>query len=141
MTGVSHREGVAKSTADLIRSDRFAKSLGIQVLHLGRGTATVSMKVSRKMLNFHSVAHGGAVFSLADAALAAASNSEGVRSLALDFGVSFRRPGLAGDTLTAEAVEESKGERSALYHIKVVNQDRKTVAVCHGTVFRTGEML
>ena len=130
---------MTKPTERLIRSDPFAKSFGIRVLRIGRGTATASMKVNGKMLNFHGVVHGGAVFSLADAAFAAASNSRGVKSLALSFEISFRRPGLLGDSLTAVAVEESKGERSALYHIKVVNQSGKTVAVCHGTVFRTGE--
>lgn len=91
------------------------------------------------MLNFHGVAHGGVIFSLADTAFAAASNSYGIKAMALNFDIAYRRPGLLGDTLTAVASEESKGERSALYHIKVVNQSGKTVAVCHGTVFRTGE--
>ncbi|MDG6987760.1 MAG: hydroxyphenylacetyl-CoA thioesterase PaaI [Nitrososphaerota archaeon] len=130
---------VSHSTEKLIRSDPFSKSLGVHIIRLGKGEATTSLKVTRGMLNFHGVAHGGVVFSLADAAFAAASNSHGTRALALNFDIAYRRPGLLGDTLTAVATEESRGARTALYHIGVVNQDGKVVAACHGTVFMTGE--
>ena len=130
---------MTKSTERVIRSDRFAKHLGIRLERVGSGRATTSLTVKKKMLNFHGVAHGGALFSLADAAFAAASNSHGTRALALSFEISYRRPGLLGDRLTALAVEESAGRKSALYHVLVTNQDGKTVAVCHGTVFKTGE--
>lgn len=74
---------MTKPTERLKRSGPFAKSFGIRVLRIGRGTATASMKVNGKMPNSHGVAHGGAVFSLVDAAFAAANNSQGVKSLAL----------------------------------------------------------
>lgn len=127
-----------KSLESKIRSDPFAKSLGIHVTRIGKGTATATLRVESHMLNFHGVTHGGVVFSLADAAFAAASNSHGTTALALNIEISFRRPGLPGDLLTAAASEESRGEKSALYHLKVTNQDKKVVAVGHGTVFRTG---
>jgi len=66
-----------------IDSDKFAKFLGINLLDLKTGYSKVTMTITDDMLNFHNVAHGGAIFSLADAAFAAASNSYGQTSLAL----------------------------------------------------------
>ena len=112
---------------------------GVEVHDIGRGRSKASVKAKKWMLNFHGVVHGGMIFSLADTAFAAASNSYGTKAVAMNFEIAYRRPGLLGDTLTATATEESRGEKSALYHIKVVNQGGKTVAICHGTVFKTGE--
>ncbi|MFQ6090313.1 MAG: hotdog fold thioesterase, partial [Candidatus Bipolaricaulia bacterium] len=60
-----------------IDHDPFARSLGIELLELGPGYGRAAMTVREEMLNFQGIPHGGAIFSLADAAFAAASNSHG----------------------------------------------------------------
>jgi len=88
------------------------------------------------MLNFHGIPHGGAIFSLADAAFAAASNSHGTRAVALEMTVHYLAAAEAGTTLYAEAQEEKLGKRTALYRIRVTDPDGNLIASCQGLVYR-----
>lgn len=129
-------QNVAQEFIDRIKHDPFAKSLGVKYLEIKKGYSKVSMFLRQDMLNFHGVAHGGVIFSLADAAFGAAGNSHGQVALAMSMEINYRRPVAAGSTLYAEAKEESFGKHTALYHITVTTEDGKLVASCHGTVYR-----
>jgi len=126
---------------EVIREDNYTKFLGIKCIEIGKGYAKYSMMVRENMINFHNVAHGGVIFSLADAAFAAASNSEGIRSLALVVEICYRRPVHLGEEIIAEAKEESGGKRTAVYSIKVYNKEGEIIALCQATVYRTGEKI
>ncbi|MEM2882825.1 MAG: hydroxyphenylacetyl-CoA thioesterase PaaI [Candidatus Bathyarchaeia archaeon] len=131
--------GSLEAIRDRIEGDRFSKSMGIRLLELGEGYSKVAMRVTSDMLNFHGIAHGGAIFSLADAAFAAASNSHGKRALALCMTINYRSPAKEGMELIAEAFEESLGGRTALYRIVVRSEDGSLIASCQGTVYRRDE--
>jgi len=126
---------------EVIKGDRFSRFMGIELLELREGYSKVAMTVKGDMLNFHGIAHGGAIFSLADAAFAAASNSHGQRALALCMSISYRSPAKEGMRLVAEAFEESLGNRTALYRIAVRSEDGELIASCQGTVYRKAEGL
>jgi acyl-CoA thioesterase len=113
--------------------------MGIKVLKVRKGYSRVSMKVGEDMTNFHGFVHGGVIFSLADAAFAAASNSHGVIAVALSMEISYRRAAKQGENLFAEAREESLGKRTSLYHITVTGEDGLVVACCHGNAYRKEE--
>jgi uncharacterized domain 1 len=132
-------EEVNEKIFKIIKEDNFTKFLGIRCLEIRKGYAKYSMVVNKNMINFHNVAHGGVIFSLADVAFAAASNSEGIRSLALVVEICYRKPVHEGEEIIAEAVEESGGKRTAVYKIKVYNKDGEIIALCQATVYRTGE--
>lgn len=121
------------------RQDPFAELLGIELLEVGPGYSSMSMMVREDMVNFHGIPHGGAIFSLADAAFAAASNSHGQTSVALNIEISYLRIVAPGTKLVAEATEEYLGKRTALYHITVTADDGGLVASCHGVVYRKKE--
>ena len=53
-----------------VSQDPFARFLGIELLELRKGYSHVAMTVHEHMLNFHGIPHGGAIFTLADAAFA-----------------------------------------------------------------------
>jgi uncharacterized protein (TIGR00369 family) len=53
-----------------LKSDRYANFLGIQITKIERGYAQANLTVAEPMLNFYGFAHGGLIFSLADAAFA-----------------------------------------------------------------------
>ena len=125
--------------AKKISRDPFAKFMGIHLLELREGYSKLMMKAKKDMLNFHGTMHGGAVFSLADAAFAAASNSHGVQAVALTMEINYRIGVKSGSTLYAEAKEESLGRRTGLYHMTVTNEKGELVASCHGTVYRKEE--
>ena len=122
-----------------ISQDPFARFLGIELLELREGYSKVAMTVGEHMLNFHRIPHGGAIFSLADAAFAAASNSHGRTAVALNVNISFLAAVPVGTRLYAEATEESLGNRTALYRLTVTAEDGTPIALCHGTVFRKSE--
>lgn len=121
--------------------DPYCRLLGIRLVELRRGYSKVSLKVTEEMLNFHGVAHGGLILSLADAAFAAASNSHNQVAVALNININYRRPVHAGEELTAEAFEESLGKNTALYKMAVKDSSGRLVAVCEGLVYRLGKAI
>lgn len=134
-----------KSELDKIRekiqSDRFTEFMGIKLLELKEGYSKLTMTVTGEMVNFHNMAHGGAIFALADAAFAAASNSHGQKALALCMNINYRSPAKEGMKLVAEAFEESLGRRTALYHIVIKSEDGILIASSQGTEYRKTEQL
>jgi acyl-CoA thioesterase len=122
-----------------LKQDPYAALLGIELLDARPGYSRLSMVVRDDMLNFQGAPHGGAVFSLADAAFGAASNAHGRKCVGLTMEICYSKTVDVGAVLTAEATEEHLGERTALYHITVVTEDGDLVAACHGVVYRKKE--
>ena len=122
-----------------IEDDNFAKFMGIRLLELKKGYSKVTMLVTKEMVNLHEVAHGGAIFALADAAFAAAGNSHGQKAVALCMNINYCLPAAEGMTLIAEAFEESLGRRTGFYHIAVRSEDGRLIASSQGTVYRKPE--
>ncbi|MGH7898431.1 MAG: PaaI family thioesterase, partial [Candidatus Binatia bacterium] len=89
----------------IFSQDRFLSSIGVRLEAFTDGYARYSVDVTEDMLNFLGVTHGGLIFSLADAALAAASNSRGRTALALQVSINFLKATPVGVRLVAEARE------------------------------------
>lgn len=121
--------------ADKVRREPYADSLGIRVDAVKEGCATCSVTVTGDMLNFLGVVHGGLIFSLADVAFSAASNSDHFPSYALDVSGSFLRAPQIGDVVVAEARRVHTTKRTGVYRIEVTSGD-KLIATFNGTVFR-----
>jgi acyl-CoA thioesterase len=85
------------------------------------------------------IAHGGITYSLADSALAFASNAHGIKALSVETSISHLLAVQSGDILTAKATEESLSNKFGLYYVKITNQEDKTVALFKGTVYRTSK--
>lgn len=124
-----------------IERDPFARFLGIELLELREGYSKTALTVEEHMLNFHGLPHGGVIFSLADAAFAAACNSYGQVAVALHVDVSFLAAVEAGTRLIAEATEEHLGGRTGLYRLAVTKEDGTLVALCQGTAYRKKQSL
>jgi acyl-CoA thioesterase len=115
--------------------DAFARLLGMELLEVADGRARVALTAGPQHGNFLGLVHGGAVFSLADAALAAASNSQGGTAVATVVTIHLLQASHAGDRLLAEAVQEHRTGRLALYRIAVVRLPAEDlVAVAEGQV-------
>ncbi|MDH3378331.1 MAG: methylmalonyl Co-A mutase-associated GTPase MeaB [Gammaproteobacteria bacterium] len=123
----------------LLPRDRFAQHLGIELLAGGGGHASVRMRVQAEHISFNGTCHGGVTFSLADTAFGLASNSHGVVAAAIDAHITYPRAVRINDTLTASAVEESRGRRFATYRVIVTRTDGATVATFTGTVAIIGD--
>ena len=127
-------------------ADPYSDSLGIEVLEAGTGRARAAMTAGVEHTNFLGIVHGGAVFSLADAALAAASNSFDHTAVATTVTVHLLRACRPGDRLVAEAVEEHRSRRLGLYRITVrrhvgaeAEGSGELVAMADGQVAIVGE--
>ena len=122
-----------------ISQDPFARWLGIELLELRPGYGRLAMTLTQQMLNFHGIPHGGAIFSLADAAFAAASNSHGQTAFALSMTISYLAATLPGTRLLAEAQELRKGHRAGFYEIQVRTEGGDLIATCQAVVHRKRE--
>ena len=113
----------------------FAEKMGIRVLELREGYALTEMPLGEDLKNIHGIVHGGAIFSLIDAAFELASNSHGVPAVALNMNVTFHRVPKR-DPLRAEAKEVSATKRIASYLIEARDGDGLLVATCQALVYR-----
>jgi acyl-CoA thioesterase len=118
-----------------VANDRFARLLGIHVTHVTAGSATAEVEVVEEHLNSAGTAHGGFIFSVADAAFSAASNSHGVLSVAIAANISYFKA-VAGGKLQAEAKQISLNPKLATYSIDVTDGNGSLVARFEGTVYR-----
>lgn len=129
-----------KSVVDrMMSTDWFSQWLGISVLEVGQGTCKLKMTVRREMLNGFSIAHGGITYSLADSALAFASNSHGRKAVSVETNISHTIALKEGDEIVAVAEEVSLTEKIGIYNITIRNQKNNVVALFKGTVYRTSK--
>ena len=127
---------------ELIRkNDRLGKLLGVELVEVREGYALAQMKIEEQHLNAADVVHGGSIFSLADIALAAASNSYGTVALLTNGSITVFHATKKGDTLTARADEVSKSRKLAHYRVSVSNEVGEQVAVYNATAYRTSTPL
>lgn len=120
----------------MFANDAFSRWLGISLQEIGTGFCRLQLTVRPEMLNGFGVAHGGITFSLADSALAFASNSRGRHAVSIHCTVEHVAPVRAGDVLTATATEDSAGNQVANYGVRVTNQRDEVVALFRGVVYR-----
>jgi acyl-CoA thioesterase len=117
----------AEKMTEVVRKDAFAKLLGIQILAVRPGYSKVQMKVTRHHLNGLGSIQGGVLFTLADYAFAAASNTPGFTTVGINSNISFyERP--EGDTLEAECKALSRKKRITGYQVSVRDKRRTVVA-------------
>ena len=125
--------------AQMLEHDEFSRWLGLEVTHVAPNAATVRMTVRPEMVNGFGVCHGGIAFSLADSALAFASNTHGRLTVSIENSIRYPAPIMPGDVLTATAVELSASRRLAYFDVTVRNGngDGDVVGLFKGTVYRT----
>ena len=127
----------AEIVSRMYENDAFSQWLGIERLEQRPGYCRLRMTVREEMTNGFAIAHGGITYSLADSALAFASNGHGVQSMSIETSISHTRAVKAGDEITAEVEEVNLTRRTGIYNIRVTNQKDQLVALFKGTVFRT----
>ncbi len=113
-------EALARACAEAMwKDDRASQGLGMEIVEIGPGRATLQMTIQPHMVNGHGIAHGGFIFTLADSAFAFACNTHNERTVAAQGSITFIRPGKLGDRLVARATEISRSGRSGIYDVRV----------------------
>ncbi len=124
-----------------MRNEPYARKLGLGLVLLEPGRATVEMAPQAENTNLFGMTHGGAIFSLIDEAFQLACNSHGTVAVALSMTVTYHRPPDKKSTLRAEAEEVHCSRKTATYEIKVVDEKRDLIATCLALAYRKGDPL
>ena len=128
-----------KVVGKMYDNDAFSQWLGIEVVEVKDGYCELKMTVRKEMLNGFQIAHGGIAYSLADSAVAFASNSHGRKSLSVETSISHTVSVKEGNVLTATTEELSLSDKIGVYFITITNQKDEEVAYFKGTVYRTSK--
>jgi len=124
----------------MMAKDYFSQWLGIKILDIKPGFCKLKLQVKKEMLNGFGIAHGGITYSIADSALAFASNSHGQKSVSVETSISHLKSLYENDWIIAEAIEEHLSNKIASYQIKIIREsDQCLVASFKGTVYRTSK--
>ncbi|MBQ8949435.1 MAG: hotdog fold thioesterase [Prevotella sp.] len=115
----------------LNRTDRFAANAGCQITEVDDHHAVAEMTVTEAHLNGGNVCQGGALFTLADLAIAALMNHGGQLTFGISSSLMFVSSARLGDTLRAEAVSVADHHKIPAVEVRVTNQDGHLI--CHVT--------
>ena len=124
-------------THQILKDDYASEWMGIEVLALADGHATIRMTLRQEMLNGFGMAHGGMIFAFGDTAFALACNpaspppgAAGTETdsitVASGVDINFLKPAFQGQVITAVADRRSSAGRSGLYDIQIFAADPGT---------------
>ncbi len=118
----------------VLAKDKFAEHSGVELLSLEPGCARAKLVLEPHHWNALSTAQGGAIFTLADFAFAAASNSHGTVAVAVNVNISFMKAAVTG-TLWAEAREITRNFKLGTYTVEVKDDQGDLVALFQGMAY------
>jgi acyl-CoA thioesterase len=118
-TALTAQEVAVRAAEAMWAGDAASRALGMEVVEVAPGSASVRMTVREDMLNGHAIGHGGFTFTLADSAFAFACNSYNRSTVAAGCEIRFLAPTRLGDVLVATAVERSRDGRDGVYDVTV----------------------
>lgn len=115
----------------LNRTDRFAAAAGCRITEVDAHHAVAEMTVAEMHLNGGNVCQGGALFTLADLAIAALMNYGGQLTFGISSSLMFVSSARLGDTLRAEAASVTDHHKIPAVEVRVSNQEGRLI--CHVT--------
>jgi acyl-CoA thioesterase len=122
----------AEERIRVFNASEFARLLGMEILEASDGYARVTMDSAGKM-NPGGVAHGGAIFALADQAFGIAANCCGVHRVAVSVSIQYIAP--ATGKLDAVARRVADNGTCDTYRV-MVHEGERPVAEFTGVAFR-----
>lgn len=115
----------------LNKNDRFAANAGCRITEVDNQHAVAEMTVTSQHLNGGNVCQGGALFTLADLAIAALMNCQGQLTFGISNSIMFVSSAHEGDILRAEAVNVCNHHKIPSVEVRVTNQEGQLI--CHVT--------
>ncbi len=117
------------------KKDNFVMDVGIELLEVSPGYAKAKLDIKEKHLNALKTVQGGALFTLADIAFAAALNAYGNDAVVINANISFVKA-VGKGTLIAEAKEISISPKIATYSVNITDDNGDIVAIYQGIGYR-----
>lgn len=109
-----------------VKNDQFAKLLGLELITVDIGYAEVRMEIKEEHLNGLGIVQGGAIFTLADFAFAAAANAGGKVSVGINANINYFKPA-KGKYLLAKATETSSSRSLSNYNVDIFDEDNEVL--------------
>lgn len=125
-----------RCAAAMFARDEASRALGIELVDITAGSTVMQMPILPWMANGDGVCHGGLLFSLADTAMAFASNSRNEVYVAVSTSIEFLSPGRVGETVRAVATEAHRAGRTATYNVAVSDSTGAPIAQFLGRTYR-----
>ena len=129
-----------KSLKEFLQGDEFVRHCGIELVYVAPGHAVTRLRVQPHHLNAIGIAQGGAIFTLADYAFAAASNSHGTVAVGVNVSITYLKSVKTG-VLTAEAREVALNPKLASYTVNVTDEAGSLIAIFQGMVYRKNQSI
>lgn len=129
-----------KKIYEFFKNDRFATENGVKLEYVQPGSACARMKITERHLNSLGAVMGGAIFTLADYAFAAAMNAKGGVCVSSSANINYFRPP-KGDYLVAEAKEVSSGRKLCTCDVDVFDEYGTLVARYTGNGYFKNESI
>ena len=117
------------------KKDNFIVNVGIELLEVSPGYAKAKLEIEERHLNALKTVQGGALFTLADIAFAAAINAHGNAAVVINANMSFVKAATKG-TLIAEAKETSISPKIATYNVDITDDNGDIIAIYQGMGYR-----
>ena len=135
-------QAVREAICRAVEREPFARALQMKLVALEEGHSVVEMTYDpATMNNIYDRAHGGAIFALIDEAFETAGQTDGTVAVALNESVTYVSSPDPGSRLRATAQQVSHTKRTAIYDIKVTDQDGRLIAICQALAYRTGKRI
>ena len=120
------------------RKDLFAEFVGIELLDAEGGRATASCDLKDHHRNGIGLIQGGAIFTLADLAFAAAVHSRGQIAVAIHCSISYLKAA-KGDLLQPRPRRSPAVRRLAVYTVRITDASGELVSLFEGMAYRKKE--
>ncbi len=123
----------------MLNQDEFSQWMNIRLIEVKENYCLIEMPIRKNMINGLKTVHGGVTFAFADSALAFSSNNTGDAAVALNCIINFTKAGREGDVFRAESILVNDTRKTAVYDIKITNQNSELIAKFVGTVYKIGK--
>ena len=115
--------------------DEFARQNGIEIVEVAEGYARTQVRIEPRHLNAGGYVQGGVLFTLADLAFAAATNSHGTLTVTSTANITFVR-GATGGIITAQAQELVNHHHLPFCEVRIIDDSGNLIAIFTASGYR-----
>ena len=125
----------AQAQKNFFLHDEFARQNGIEIVEIAEGYARTQVRIEPRHLNAGGYVQGGVLFTLADLAFAAATNSHGTLTVTSSANITFVR-GATGGIITAQAQELVNHHHLPFCEVCIIDDKSNLLAIFTASGYR-----
>lgn len=129
----------AETLCRMIEENTYAKTIGLEMLELREGYAEGRIPVKEESKNPLGTMHGGCLYSLADIVSGTAATLRGNYVTTVSGELSYLRPAVDTEYVTAKAREIRFGKNLAVYRVDLVDDAGTVLDIATFTFFDLGK--